>query len=425
MGGAGLLSAASSWGNIAQQTREHVPEWRGRQRFETVEKMLNDGQIDSLYTGTIFPLEEYDFWLDLNGCDEAATRAQASDLGLPVGDADGPTDDTVPWRREDAFDFRDHLHELLLAPCFGAYMFELEGDYRDGLWRLDGIYPRHPSTIAKVEQDSRTGKLIEIRQDIAFVRERRGVLYAGQAPPIPAVRLVPYVWRPDATRRWEGRSIVRPLFRNYLCKDILLRIDVDNHEKAGGIPVVRTDHTFAGGSLAELGQLASEMRISEDAGAALPPGAWIEMLMAGNSNRMESVRYHDEQMSKVWHRMVSDLGSTPNGSRALGQTMSDDEALARRAIAAWACRIFKARVIDRMWFWNYGEQPTAPVLRHKPPAIEGSDDPVEEEAERSLTAIAARTGGPRPTKRDVRAAADRMRVERVESLGAEWRGCAA
>ena len=334
--------------------------------------------MDSHVTGTFLPLESYEVWIDRNGCDAAQVEPLAADLGLPVGDDSGPQADSEPWRREDAFDFREHLHEALLGVLMGVYWFELEGEIRDGLWRMVRLDPRPPKTIREVRSDPQTGALVHLRQDGAKVNYSGGLGFVGslmQAPPIPAVRTVPYVWRPDASRRWEGRALLRPLYRNWLLKDVLVRLDVTNHEKAGGIPGFETDESYAGASLDRLAQLASEMKLDEEGGWASPPGAKAKMLLGKPTDIVASIRYHDEQIGKVWHQMVRELGQTQTGSRALGETFGDLEVLARRAIMDWALRTFTRGLIYRWWLWNYGEQPTAPILRSRPPGIEGSDTP--------------------------------------------------
>lgn len=372
--------------------------------------------MDSHVTGTFLPLESYDVWIDRNGCDPTMVEPLAADLGLPVGDDEGPQADTVPWRREDAFDFREHLHESLIGVLMGVYWFELEGEIRDGLWRMLRCDPRPPQTIREVRQDPQTGALVHLRQEGARVNYSGSVGFLGQItqpPPIPANRVVPYVWRPDASRRWEGRALLRPLYRNWMLKDVLIRLDLTNHEKAGGIPGFETDESYAGTSLADLARMASDMRLDEEGGWASPPGATAKMLVGKPTDIVGSIRYHDEQIGKVWHQMVRELGQTQTGSRALGETFGDLEALARRAIMDWALRTFTRSLIYRWWLWNYGEQDAAPILRARPPEIEGSDAPEVGEADTP----------PAPP------AAERLEEEVTAAWAAGvrpkgWRGCA-
>src|SRR3954452_3715790 len=243
------------------------------------------------------------------------------------------------------------------------------GPRRRGRWRGDELAPPHPSTIAEV-RTARDGRLeYLVQQGGATFTLMGATMWAGEAPRIRPERLIPFVWWPDSVRRWLGRSMLRPLSRNWLCKDVLIRVDVTNHERAGGVPWIEKDERYAGQSLEDLARLAAELRVDEEGGAALPPGALLRLARVGGSGTIAAVRYHDEQMAVVWHAMVRMLGRTPNGSRALGGTFADLETLARRALAEWVRRTVNRWVGARYWSWNYGAgQP--PVLRFTPPELE-------------------------------------------------------
>lgn len=360
------------WAIFSQQTREHVAELMGQRAVLTYERMVSgDAQLWGLYSGLVQPIELYDWWVDPNGNDEALVALLAEDLGLPVGkpSGDGQQHTSLP----DAFDFGEALHEALLAPVLSHYYFEWSGEIRDGLWRLTEMASLHPATLSTIKSDRR-GRLEYVSQGAAATfSSSNGTLMANEPPRIGPESLVPFVFWPDATRRWTGRSLLRPLYRNWLCKDVLLRVDVTNHERAGGVPWISTDQTFAGANLDDLSRLAQEFRVDEEGGAALPPGAMLNLARAGGTDIIASVNYHDGQMSKVWQTMVRDLGQTATGNRALGEVQVDLEAMARQSIAAWAAKTMNRWVLARWWDWNTG-QGHPPVLRFTPPAVEGSVD---------------------------------------------------
>lgn len=371
------------WASFAAQTREHVPELRWPRRNVTYERVLTDAQAFGLYLAMAQPAESYGWWVHPNGNDSGAVAALAEDVGLPVfqgaGEAseafrlDSGAEGIERVSLPDEFDFGDLLHEALFAPVFGHYFFEFAGELDGRTWRMTDLAPLHPATLAEV-RSNRDGSLRDVSQKgAATFAMQGGTLWASGAPRIGPERLVPFVYWPDATQRWLGRSLFRPLYRNWLCKDVLLRVDVTNHEKSGGVPVVRTDNTYAGVDLADLQRLAAEFRVDEEAGAAMPPGAWLELLTAGSSNVIESVRYHDEQMSFVWGSMVRQLGQTPNGSRALGETFDVHEVLARRSVAEWVRKTVNRWVFARWWWWNTGQR-NGPVLRFTPPSLEAEVD---------------------------------------------------
>jgi hypothetical protein len=341
--------------------------------------MLYDSQVWALYMGLVVPLLTYAWWIDPNGADAAHTEALAADLGLPVGEpAAGDVEGSIgPGLYR--FNWLEHLWEATLALAFGHYYFETVGEYddADGRWHLRKLAPRPPSSISEILVDPRDGGLRGIRQIGAVYQERSGMLLAGLPDPIPVEALLAYVWLPDGRRRWTGRSMMRPVYREWTVKDRELRIDAINHERAGGVPTIETDQTYQGASLEELRQLASEFRVGEDSGSALPPGARLILARAGGTDVVASMKYLDESMARAWQGMVQQLGQTLTGSRALGGTFADLEALLRQVIATWLARTFREHLIEDWWSYNVervtpGRPVRHPLLKWRQPAAEAS-----------------------------------------------------
>ncbi|MCA1571719.1 MAG: hypothetical protein LC798_15675 [Chloroflexi bacterium] len=368
-----LQGGIAPWATFTSQAREHVPELTGRVAHATYEKILTDTKAWELFSGTVLPVESYEWWLDPNGNDLGRVALLAEDFGLPVGPPEEREDDAEHTSLPDEFDFGDIVHEALYALAFGHYYFEWTGEIRQGLWRLTELAPMHPSTIREI-RGTRSGRLDWVTQDGAeSVTLMGGTLWAGQAPRIRPNNLIPFVFWPDATRRWTGRSLLRPIYRPWLCKDCLVRIDLTNHERAGGVPWVSTDERYAGQDLSDLQRLAAEFRVDEEGGAALPPGAMLNLARVAGSDAVASLRWHDEQMVGSWHAMVRQLGTTLTGSRALGGTFQDLEALFRRSIAEWLRKTVNRWALARWWYWNFGER-DGPVLRFTAPALEASSE---------------------------------------------------
>lgn len=364
-----MAGGVAPWASFTQQAQEHVPELRWPRANVTYERMLTDAQVWGLYGGWVLPAEAYSWWIDPNGNAASRVAMLAEDLGLPIGPPETREEEPERTSLPDEFDFGDVLHEALLAPIFGHYYFEWAGEVRAGRWRLRELAPIHPSTIGEI-RSKRDGSLEWLKQaGAATATIMGGTLWGADAPKLGPERLIPFVYAPDARRRWLGRSLLRPLYRNWLCKDVLIRVDVTNHERAGGVPWVETDERYAGTSLEDLQRLAAEFRVDEEGGAALPPGAVLRLARAGGTDIIGSIEYHDQQMAYVWHEMVRQLGQTPNGSRALGDTFADLETLARRALAEWVRRTLNRWLLARWWWWNFGAK-NAPVLRYTPPELE-------------------------------------------------------
>jgi hypothetical protein len=374
---------------------EHVPELLGSNEIPTYDEMLTNPQLWALFIGLLLPCMEYDVGIEAGDADPAMTEVLAGDLGLPIGlPAAG---DTAPPIGPGAFNFNfpEHMWEALFALAYGRYYFEQVGEVipDDGLWHLRRLAPRPPHDIADILTDDDGGL-----RAIMFpgVVSRPDGLRLARDVPIPVSQLVGYVWMPTARRRWIGRSMLRPCYEPWILRGRAVRIDIINHEKAGGIPFVETDDTWQGSSLTELRDLASEMNVSQESGAALPPGAHLKLARVGGTDVIASVRYHDEAMARAWGEMVRQLGQTQTGSRALGGTMADLEAVMRRAVMRWFASAFRQYVIRDWWDWNVGPTPH-PSLAWRPrddgqvPGDPGANPPNPPLA-RSASALAGRRG---------------------------------
>lgn len=370
VGGAGIggLATRGGWALLAQEG-EHVPELRWPDNVRVFERMLfTDSQVQSLYLGTTLPLLDYVWWLEPGEADRTYAEALAGDLGLPIEEPpdDEPYQPIEPGRYR--FNFLEHLSEALLAMAYGHYYFEQVGVIGDdGLWHLRKLGPRAPQTIEEFDV-APDGGLRAIRQSgILTSTGSNGALMAGRVPPIPVDRLVAYVWQADSRARWTGRSMLRSLYRHWLVKDRLIRVDAINHERAGGVPYVTTDQTYQGQSLDDLQELAAEFRVGEDGGAALPPGAKLNLARAGGTDIVASINYHDDSMARVWSAMVRQLAQGgDSANRAVGQTFAGLEDLARRAVGRWFAMTFREHVIEDWWTWNLGEGLPHPILACKP-----------------------------------------------------------
>lgn len=371
--GLGPLSATPRWGLFVQED-EYVPELRWPQSVKWYERMLyTDSQLEALFLGTTMPIWQYHWALDLNGADAGWTELLAEDLGLPVGlpTNDEEEQDILPGAY--SFSFIDHMQEALLGVPLGHYLFERVGEVDDALrWRLRKLGPLAPATIEEIGM-SPTGELGYVRQGGGIMITTRGPqMFAGMPQPIPADRICTYVWRGDARARWIGRPMLRTAYRHWLVKDMLIRVDAVNHEKAGGVPMIETDETYQGTNLADLQALASAFRVGEDSGGALPPGAKMVLKAIQSGDVVTSMEYHDNLMARSWQAMVLQLGQGgAPGNRALGQTQAGIQDSAQQAIAKWFRGNFNLGVIRAWWANNLapladGTLPPHPLLVCRP-----------------------------------------------------------
>lgn len=333
--------------------REYVPELTWPSSVRVFDRMRSDSQIEGLYAGLTWPITRYTWLVDPNGARDEIVAGISEDLGLDIKD-----DQPKPVRRQKGrFNFTTHLRDALLALYYGHYGFEQVGAIEaDGLWHLRKLAPREPRTILQINT-APDGGLVSVRQSI-----NPKPLGLGDFPEIPVDRLVWYAWQKEGAN-WVGRSILRPIFRNFVSKDRLMRIDVINHERAGGVPIVKSAPGSNPQEIGDNAALAQAFRVSEHGGGALPPGADLAVVRGSSSDVIKSIEYHDQQMARRFLMMLMQLGQTNVGARNLGETFWDFFQLGQEGVADWFMGVFNEHVIEDWVDWNYGpEEKNVPRL---------------------------------------------------------------
>jgi hypothetical protein len=234
---------------------------------------------------------------------------------------------------------------------YGHYYFEQVGDItKDGpngsqVWRLRKLGPRHPRTLTE----------IDVADDGGLSSITQGFGQAGKPPPkIPVDRLVAYIWDQEPGN-WVGRSIYRPMYRNYLVKDRLLRVDAIKHERNGvGMPIVEAPPGATPADIQELDNMAQEYKVGERGGGAVPYQTKLRLVGTEGSipDTIGSIRFQNEEMARSMLMMFMQLGQTETGSRALGQSFIDWFAEQQTFIADWVVATTVQYVIEDWWNWN-------------------------------------------------------------------------
>jgi hypothetical protein len=166
----------------------------------------------------------------------------------------------------------------------------------------------------------------------------------------------------------RGLSYLRALFKHWVRKDRLLRVDAINAERNGaGVPLAYAPPNATKDQITALSNLARSYRAGESAGGALPKGA--ELRFRGVKGTLPgvlaSLRYDDEQMAARFCAQFSKLGSTQTGSYALGQTLVDFFALAQEAVAKRYAETTNEHVIEELIDVNYGIDEAVPLLKYE------------------------------------------------------------
>lgn len=358
------------FGNFLDQT-ETVAKLRWPQSVDVFEEMLNDAQLSALRDAVTLPIRRRLWSIDPNGAPDHVVEHLSADFGLPVHGQDAVPHDVVDGR---PFDWTQHLFTALLAPFMGHYYFEQTvalGD--DGLLHNDRIAPRPPRTLMQIN--------VRSNGDLEWIRQKFGPSTAANPmiipDPIPADRLVPYIWEPEGGN-WVGRSMFRALYKHYLRKDAALRGDAQrNGRNSMGVPTIEAPQGATPQQMTDLARIAQSFRGGDYAGVALPYGAKLRLVGVEGSlpDIINSVRYDDEQMARRFLAMFIQLGQTKTGSRALGDSFIDFFALGLDAMADWvaACTVVAFR---RIVTWNWGAGTRCPRLvseRDEDPELAATD----------------------------------------------------
>ncbi len=348
----GVLPWSQMWVGDPLET---VPQLQWPASVWSYAAMLNDSQVDGLLLGSTLPIRRYAWYLDPNGCDPAQVKKLAADLNLPLeGEEEKPR-----GRIKHRFQWDRHLFHTFKALAFGFYFFEIVGQIQDdGLWHLTKLSPRPPLTIMDIDID-KTGELEAIRQNVTQPGK--------PVTPIPADKLALYVWEQEGAN-YTGRSMLRSLYKNWMIKDRLLRVDALKHERNGmGVPWATGSPGMGKQDLAALNQSAQRLKSGDTSGGVGPAGSDMKLLgVQGNlPDTIASINYHDESMARRFLMMFMQLGSTMHGSRALGAEFIDYFQLAQESLANWVIESTQEHVIENYWDWNYGDSDTVPQLKYR------------------------------------------------------------
>jgi hypothetical protein len=348
------------FGGMLGGAGDDVPALMWPSNILVYNRMRTDAQIDALIKSVTLPLRRLNWMIAPNGARDEVVEDISNQLRLPIqGDAD-----EFVVRGRPRFNHDNHLRLALLAPTvFGHMPFEIVGevDATDLSWKLSKLAARMPQTIAKFNV-ARDGGLDSIVQYDPT---------NYNPAPIPISQLVVYTWELEGGN-WAGRSMLRPLYKHWLLKDRLLRIDAIKNERFGaGIPVGTAP---PGGDPADYQKLASATRASETGGVGLPDGSTLDIMGIRGTlpDTIASIRYQDEAMARSFLAMFLQLGTTETGSRALGESFIDFFQDALWGFVKWYTGITNEYLINDIVDWNWGEDEQAPMLV----AVENDERPL-------------------------------------------------
>lgn len=343
---AGTMSEGT-YGTLALDLYETVPALSFPLSTQTYDKMRTDPKISSVLSAYELPLRAATWGVNPKGCRDEVVQLCADAWGLPIlGDNDGPG----PARRR-GVDWDDHLRLALLMLPFGFSPFAMRFDVTGTPLRarLAELAERLPQSISSIETNP-DGSLKGIHQN-------------GRRDLIPAANLLWYVRNREGAA-WQGRSMLRNAYAPWLLKHEMLRVLAQSSRRFGmGIPEVTAPAGSPPADVTRAAQIAAGFRAGDQAGVGMPDGFTFNLKgMTGSApDTLGFVRYLDSQITSMALADVLNLDASPNGSRALGDTLVGLLELSWEATAravAGPATAMNVRIVD----YNWGEDEPVPAV---------------------------------------------------------------
>lgn len=322
----------------------------------------DDSRISSILQAIALPIRLTSWHIDPNGASDEVAQLVADDLGLPILGGDNPN-----VRTKGRFSWGVHLQQALTYLQFGHSIFETVYRVEGGRVRLARLSPRPQSTIAWWNV-ARDGRLVSVEQWPAGLYATPGTSVASPAGGRQAIRgdrLLVYVRDPDPGV-WQGNSILRPAYKNYVLKDELLRIEAAAARRHGiGVPAAWAppEESHDPERVAEYQKAASAYQGGSSAGIGLPAEARFEILgpTGAPMDPRRAIEYHDHQMALVALAHFLNLDGK-GGSYALASVQEDTFTQSVGAVADHVRETAQAHIVDALVDWNWGEDEPAPRL---------------------------------------------------------------
>ena len=215
------------------------------------------------------------------------------------------------------------LKEMLTAQEIGFSVHEITYQLMHDMEHLKAVSFRPQLSIEKFEDDG--DYLTGLHQYKEYKPQKRTEY-------LEASRLLYMAYNRIGTDFW-GRSIIRPVYRDWYFKDILLIISMIN-AKRFGVPVPWGEHRAGVTKKARAEMLAMLQNVQMDRESAIVTGSeskdnpdWrLKFFEPENARQMENLPllgYFDDNLAKACLVLFLDLGGTSSGNRALGDTFAD------------------------------------------------------------------------------------------------------
>jgi hypothetical protein len=269
--------------------------------------------------------------------------------------ADNIADEHLEFARHNLFtriDFPAFMRHA--ASCLWAGFAWAEKVYGvvDGQLVLVALAPRLASTVDKWWTDP-SGKLIGLTQKVFKDGAYRDI-------DIPRDKFAHFTYQQEANN-YQGLSALRSIYRHWLIKDTLYRLDAIRAERfAVGVPVITLPDEYTDAQYAMAQTIGKQWKGAEQSFAVKVAGMGIEILSVKGGETLDltaQIKHHNEEIAKALLVQFINYGTTETGSRALGDSSM---AFFYDASKAWAREL--ASVIERDVIWplmdlNFANRP--------------------------------------------------------------------
>lgn len=341
---------------LAMDESEHIPDLQWPASVAVFGRMRSDPVVSSILAAYTGPLLAADWRINPRGADPANVRVCADSLGIPV--VGEQVSDIGAIRRRGA-KWREHVRLAALHLVWGHFAFEPVYEIRDGKAYLSALPERMPNTITDIQVND-DGTLKGIVQ--AGQPGKNGNRWGGVE--IPADRLLWYCHSREGSA-FAGRSLIRPCYSDWLLKVDGKRANaVGLNRFSAGTPVAEplpgTNPTPA--QIAEAQRMVSAVRVGQT-GGAVPVGFKLRIIGIEGTlpDALASLRFYNEEMRAAGLVSVLDLGSSANGSRALGETFADLLNGAIQGVANYMAEV-ATQLCERLTSFNYGADAVSPEV---------------------------------------------------------------
>lgn len=229
------------------------------------------------------------------------------------------TDEHVQFLRENLFQRLDFTTEFLrhaLSCIWSGYSwFEKVYSLENGRLYLKKLSPRIASTLYRWNVTG-TGELESVTQETWKDGQTKYI-------EVPRHKIALFTFQREAND-FEGLSLLRPVYRHFLIKDTLYRLDAIRNERfAIGVPHIKLPADYSAEMLTMAKAIGKNWKGAEQSFVVTVEGMEISILQVAGGEALDlipTIKHHDEMIPMVGLAQFLSYGTTETGSRALGES---------------------------------------------------------------------------------------------------------